>query len=125
MNNIPCEICIVNACCTRKCDKLEITKDNINYFVDHPVRKKRLFGKKRSIKISKEIDVQIDYSVAWFKNGKLHREDGPAIQYINGAQAWFINGKRHRIDGPALICYQSGTKEWWLNNKLIKEETTN
>lgn len=34
-------------------------------------------------------------------NGKLHCEDGPAIEYSDGSKAWYINGKRHRLDGPA------------------------
>jgi len=30
----------------------------------------------------------------WFFNGKLHREDGPAIEYPNGDNSWYLNGKR-------------------------------
>jgi hypothetical protein len=26
------------------------------------------------------------------KQGDLHREDGPAIEYNDGTKAWFING---------------------------------
>ena len=29
----------------------------------------------------------------WYSNGKLHREDGPAIEYANGSKSWYINGK--------------------------------
>lgn len=29
----------------------------------------------------------------WLKNGKLHREDGPAIEYLNGGKRWYIDGK--------------------------------
>jgi hypothetical protein len=38
----------------------------------------------------------------WFLNGQLHREDGPAITYLDGTKEWFFNGKRHRKDGPAI-----------------------
>lgn len=33
-------------------------------------------------------------SLLWFKHGKLHRIDGPAVRFINGRQddKWFING---------------------------------
>ena len=34
--------------------------------------------------------------------GKLHRVDGPAIEYSNGTKEWYINGKRHRLDDPAI-----------------------
>ena len=27
----------------------------------------------------------------WYKNGKCHRIDGPAIEYANGNKAWFLN----------------------------------
>ena len=27
------------------------------------------------------------------KTGKLHREDGPVIEYINGYKYWYINDK--------------------------------
>lgn len=31
----------------------------------------------------------------WYdKNGMLHREDGPAIVYIDGTYWWFIHGKQ-------------------------------
>jgi len=53
----------------------------------------------------------------WFLGGKLHREDGPAIQYVNGGRAWFLDGKCHRVDGPAVE-RANGGKEWWVNGVL-------
>ena len=38
----------------------------------------------------------------WFLNGKLHRSDGPAIEYANGNKYWYLNGKLYRINGPAI-----------------------
>lgn len=35
--------------------------------------------------------------------------------------AWRMNGKLHRDDGPAVI-YPDGTKEWWLNGKKVTEQ---
>ena len=29
---------------------------------------------------------------AWYLNGKLHREDAPAVEYFYGEKAWFLNG---------------------------------
>ena len=30
----------------------------------------------------------------WFKEGKYHREDGPAVELTcNGEKHWFLNGK--------------------------------
>jgi hypothetical protein len=57
----------------------------------------------------------------WFLNGKLHREDGPAIIYADGTKFWYLNGKLHREDGPAVEDVD-GTKKWGLNNKLHRED---
>ena len=32
---------------------------------------------------------------SWCINGKLHREDGPAIEWANGNKSWYINGKQY------------------------------
>ena len=29
----------------------------------------------------------------WYINGKLHREDGPAVEYANGYKGWWLNGE--------------------------------
>jgi len=57
----------------------------------------------------------------WFLNGLMHREDGPAIEYINGNKAWHLNGKRHRTEGPALE-WANGSKFWYLNGDNLTEE---
>ena len=56
----------------------------------------------------------------WYLNGKLHRENGPAIEYSNGGKHWCLNGKYHRVDGPATE-YANGGKRWWLNGKQYSE----
>jgi len=58
---------------------------------------------------------------AWFLNDNLHREDGPAIEYANGTKYWHLNGKCHREDGPAIE-YANGDKYWYLNDKEVTEE---
>jgi len=59
--------------------------------------------------------------VAFVKNGKVHRENGPAIEQSNGDKFWYINGKLHREGGPASE-YQNGYKEWWINGKRHRED---
>lgn len=34
-----------------------------------------------------------DGSKFWYRNGKLHREDGPAREYADGSKLWYQNGK--------------------------------
>jgi len=69
-----------------------------------------------------EIIYEIDKlgSKCWYSNGKYHREDGPAIECLDGAKEWCLDGKTHRENGPAIE-YPDGTKEWWLNGKFIIE----
>jgi hypothetical protein len=55
-------------------------------------------------------------------NGDLHREDGPAREYINGDKYWYLYGKRHREDGPAVE-YVNGRKGWYLNDEKVNPET--
>ena len=49
---------------------------------------------------------------------RLHRLDGPAIEYANGDKSWYINDQHHREAGPA-IDFANGYKEYWLNDKRI------
>ena len=39
----------------------------------------------------------------------------------DGNKFWYLNGKMHREDGPALE-YPDGGKRWYLNNRLMSEE---
>ena len=57
----------------------------------------------------------------WLLNDKLHREDGPAIEYPNGLKCWYFNDERHRKDGPAIE-YPDGTKHWYLNGNLHRKD---
>ena len=53
----------------------------------------------------------------WYKEGKLHREDGPAIEYSGGSKAWYVEGEPHREDGPAIE-YINGYKAWLKKGKF-------
>jgi hypothetical protein len=88
----------------------------------------------------------IEGFIYWFKEGKLHREDGPAVIYPGGIkecwyyndikhrvdgpavitkdfeEEWFFHGKLHREDGPAIIHYYNREKEWWLNDHYLTKE---
>ena len=54
----------------------------------------------------------------WYKNGVIHRDDGPAIEYWDGTKSWYINGQYHQEDGPAIE-FADGTKQWWIKNRQI------
>ena len=38
--------------------------------------------------------VSSDGTKHWFKNGKLHRINGPAIEFSNGEKRWYLHGKK-------------------------------
>jgi len=59
----------------------------------------------------------------WRKDGKLHREDGPAVEWDNGSKEWFIDGKLHREDGPAVV-WANGDKEWYINGNQHRLDGT-
>ena len=59
----------------------------------------------------------VDGTKYWYKNGHLHREDGPAIEEADGYIAWYLNGEYHREDGPA-IDYGDGPKKWWYGKAV-------
>lgn len=65
--------------------------------------------------------MQLGIIQAWYKDGKLHHEGGPAATTLDGTEFWYFNGLLHREDGPAII-RQDGTKEWWINGTFIRIE---
>jgi hypothetical protein len=79
----------------------------------------------REMKISHREDgpavEYVDGGKEWYLNGKRHREDGPAIEYADGRKAWYINGERHREDGPAVE-HTEGYKAWFINGELHRED---
>jgi hypothetical protein len=54
----------------------------------------------------------------WYKDGELHREDGPAVEHSDGSKEWYRNGLRHREDGPAIE-HSDGYKVWFVNDRKI------
>jgi hypothetical protein len=53
-----------------------------------------------------------------FENGKKIPKDFTGIaETPSGTKSWYLNGKLHREDGPACE-YPNGTKRWYLNGAL-------
>lgn len=52
----------------------------------------------------------------WYKNGNLHREDGPAVEFSNGTKYWYIEGLLHRENGPAIE-YFDKSKIWSIEGE--------
>ena len=54
----------------------------------------------------------------WYKNGMIHRNHAPAVIYSDGSKYWHQNGKLHKDIGPAVII-PNGKKEYWKNGKQL------
>jgi hypothetical protein len=65
--------------------------------------------------------VENDGTRKWTLNGKLHRENGPAVEWSDGGKTWYRNGQCHREDGPADE-YPNGGKYWYQNGRLHRED---
>ena len=53
----------------------------------------------------------------WREGNKLHRTDGPAVEWDDESKEWYEQGDLHRLDGPAIDYPRVGLpyKEWWIN----------
>ena len=70
-----------------------------------------------------DIKISTNYNKRYYEKGtyKLHRTDGPAIEYNCGDKEWWVNDKLHRTDGPARE-WVTGYKEWWINGERLSRE---
>lgn len=59
----------------------------------------------------------IGFILHWCKNDLWHREGGPATITEYG-QTFYLNHKLHREDGPAIISWE-GTERYFLNGKEL------
>ena len=69
------------------------------------------------------VTVDEESTTRWYKDAKckiLHRENGPAIEYVDGAKSWYQNGQHHRDNGPAFE-FANGEKRWYLNGVQLTE----
>ena len=69
--------------------------------------------------ITYDIEEQFDGDKTWYKNGKRHRENGPACEWSDGTKIWYKNGLHHRDDGPACE-YANGSIDYWYNGKRLE-----
>ena len=65
-------------------------------------------------------------NISYWLDGKLHREDGPAVERKNGDKIWWWHGKLHRDNGPAIE-KEDGSQEWWIHGvpqafKVVHQE---
>jgi len=55
--------------------------------------------------------------------GRRHRDNGPAVERIDGTKYWLKNGKFHRLDGPAIEYSNSDSdRYWYIEGERYTEE---
>jgi len=70
----------------------------------------------------KEYQVKVfDDRTEWYQYGKLHRKNGPAVEYNTGTKVWYLDGNRHREGGPA---YEGslGIRAWYKHGLIHRED---
>jgi hypothetical protein len=66
-----------------------------------------------------------DPTMIWYVDGKIHRENGPAIDSPKYT-FWYLHDKLHREDGPAIeYKIHPFQKVWFLYNKKVTEAEFN
>jgi len=68
---------------------------------------------------------KLSNGIAWFKNGKLNNETGPALIYENGTSYWCIDGLNHRLDGPAVYSFTEIIAFYIKGKKYLEQEYWN
>jgi hypothetical protein len=67
------------------------------------------------------VSTRLNGDTEWRVQGKLHREDGPAVEYTRGGGEWWLHGVNHREDGPAAI-FPDGSWGWYKNGHLHRDD---
>ena len=72
-----------------------------------------------------KVTVDENKTICWYnEKNQLHRLNGPAIEWADGAKWWYVESKRHRLNGPAVE-YANGAKEWYVEGRRMTEEEFN
>lgn len=60
----------------------------------------------------------------WFKHGKIHREDGPALMTLLG-EIWYYQGMIHRLNGPAEYSREINELCYYIHDKQYTKKHYN
>lgn len=75
-----------------------------------------------SLPIEENPFVKDDGTILWLdKDARPHRENGPARISPGGLKSWYKHGKLHREDGPAIYYKDETIGPWFINGKRVLE----
>lgn len=64
--------------------------------------------------------VRQDGTKIWSKPGVgYHREDGPAIEWVDSVCKWYLNGRLSRLEGPGAYT-PGGYRSWNVWGVVVK-----
>ena len=90
-----CKGCMINMICTAPCEKFKVeklqVKDLSNF--NNCLRLMKKYQNKNFRNGNVSIETRSN-SILIYENGKLHRDDGPAVIDNDGYKAWYKNGVR-------------------------------
>lgn len=61
--------------------------------------------------------------IIYFKDDFYHRKNGPAKIWPDGYSEWWLNGKLHREDGPAIVGGgDTRASSYWMHGVSLTEK---
>ncbi len=82
---------------------------------------------KNSYELPTDFTGEVQYSFetngprVWYLNGKIHKDNGPAVEYCDGRKEWYQHDDLHRADGPAIE-YRDGSNRWYYKGRYVTPE---
>jgi hypothetical protein len=63
------------------------------------------------------------YHYGYRKHGKFikHRDDGPAVEWVNGSKFYYQHGKKHRDNDLPAVESPGGDRSWYKHGLLHRE----
>jgi len=67
------------------------------------------------------------FDKAWYRDGKLHNSDGPAIEGADGHKEWYLSGVRvteeeHSKATASCADKKEHSREWWREPYVILKD---
>jgi len=51
-----------------------------------------------------------------------HREDGPAVEYVNGTKRWYASTINYTMKMVTAVEWANGARQWYFNDQLHRED---
>ena len=120
----PCKICLISMICIEPCEMYSINLSVLNSLSEYLRAMNSIPSSidEVNILIDKQSFVVISQrTITFFKNGKPHRKDKPAIISCDGSREYWFDGKLHRDGDKPSIIDPNGTMKYFKHGKLHRK----